>query len=551
MRNRSGFGVLLGLWLGCACGGPAMPATDVSAGDVPDVVAAAPKKYDILWVIDQSSSMVPHQRALAKALPQFLATLNGKGNVDVQTAVVTVQQIADTASATGVSVKKVGAFNQQPATSFPPNAMERYLAPCSLPMPNDVTTPSAQCRDGFDFAFTEGKAWVAPATSWLKADADDPPGQATAPPYGDVVKHYAPNLPGKDLSPSNEWRCSAAGFSANGSFTGGCHRHCSSDKECQDVYGDATMICYTPGGAAGAPTTSGCMVPPDTKGCPEVAPAILDNDHLDLFRCIATVGGAPSQLSGFEGGLRSAWIALDPVGANCPDATHCQNTQFIRPDATLVVVFVSDDDDCSVSLDYSLDDPDVKVWLPMEDWGRCQSLGDAVGGNTALNEGNCLYVKSKQVKPDAYKCPGDCAALDAACLAEAAAHVAANARVDKRIAAVAEFAAKFKSLKAKPEQLIVAAISGDSADAQFVGGQQLPASAQVRTDRAAYFRAMRVNGVAKAGPSMCASATAVSGYGSRYFQLAALLGDNGWAANLCDDLPGALAEFAAFLADKP
>ena len=103
MRKRRSFWVALGFWLGTACGGPATPATDVSAGDVPDVVAAASKKYDILWVIDHSSSMAQHQRALVKALPQFIATLKGKGNVDVQTAVVTVQQIADSASATGAN----------------------------------------------------------------------------------------------------------------------------------------------------------------------------------------------------------------------------------------------------------------------------------------------------------------------------------------------------------------------------------------------------------------------------------------------------------------
>ncbi len=574
------------LWL-AACG---VSAPSSSVLD-PAATQSTVRKFDFLWVIDHSSSMAKHQRALGAGIGNFVAALKAKGEIDVQMAVVTVQQIPDLPNATGVTVKDIGAFNTTAATAFPPNAIAHYRAPCFVDGAADPTAPSAQCHDGFDYAFTQGKNWQAPATSLLKSAVGDPPGQPTAPPYGDVVKHYAPNLPGTDTSPINEWRCvqpTAANevTNSNGSVNSYCQRHCTTDKECQDVFAEPSMICYTPGGPSGDSTTSGCMLPPATKNCPAphdntgaacetdatcpslnhcvdhggvksctpYLPAVIDSHHMGLFHCIATVGVSSSQQSTVEGGMRSAWLALDPAGPHCQDAANCQNLQLIREGATLVIVFLSDDDDCSMAPNvYAYGDlPFYRGLFPSDQWGLCQLLGDAAGDNAALNEGNCLYIKAKQAAPDAYKCPSDCDAQDTSCLAQAAKNVEANKAVDSRFGTVADYAAQFASLKEKPQQLIIAAITGDSPDAEFVGGKQPPASAQVRTDRAVYNRAVREAGYAHRSPYICGSAFSESGYGSRYLQLAASFGDNGWAANLCaDDLGATLTDLATFLANHP
>ena len=584
-----GFGLAGMLALGaCGAKAPAVPGPDASAD-----VSAGVRKLDFLWVIDHSTSMCAHQRDLASGAATFLATLNAQYNVDAQMAVVTVQQVADPAAATGVTVKKIGEFNHTAATSFPPNCIEQYRAPCFVDGPSDVTTPSEQCRDGFNFQFTAGTNYQLPATSLLAARMPPDPladstGQAqhAGPPYGDVVQHYGPHLAAADTSPINEWGCLqptslSQVTNDNGSTNASCRRHCTpgDDATCKNLFGDKA-ICYTP---SGNPASSGCMLPPETADCPtpDKLPSVLHNDQLDLFHCIATVGASSTQQAGFEGGLRSAWMALNPAGPNCPDGPvlvndqgysvknpACQYAQLVRDDATLVIVVVSDDDDCSVDLNLSLETgPALNALLPKEDWGKCQSLGDAVGGNRRLNEGNCLYVKSKCAPsnptcpdPAKYLCPTDCAATDTACLAAAQINVDANRAVDKRFAPVSDFANRLKSLKADQGKVIFAAISGDSAARAYAGGQPVTDAAgkpvadeaQQAVDAALYYKAKRHNIASKQTPYVCAGAKGEAGYGSRYIEMANAFGQNGYFGNICgDDLGATLDDFAAFLLTRP
>ncbi len=535
-----------------ACSSPAVPAAaDAESGEA-TVAAAGPKKYDILWVIDHTVSMGDHQHGLTKAIPQFVQTLQAKGGVDVRTAVVTVQQMADPASAYGINVKQIGAFRHEAALSLPPVAAERFIAPCYVDGPVDATTPSAQCRDGFDFAYVAGVNYQAPATSLLKTGS-------AVPPYGDVVKHYAQSLPGKDVASTNAWRCAQPNLAAgvnndNGSTNSHCWLNCGTDAECQQLFQDPKLICYTPGGPTGDIELSSCMLPPDTKDCPpaDELPAVLGNGQLSLLRCNAAVGISSTQPSTVEGGLRSAWLALDPAGPNCPDAAHCQNQQLLRDDATLVLVFISDEDDCSVALDQPLPDAWTDTpFSPHDSWSNCQFVGDAAGGDPAVAEAVCLSHKHKLADPAGYRCPSDCTPTDAGCVAEAAKHVADSKQFDKRFGAVADFLEKFKTLKAKPEQLVVAAITGDSPDQAFPGGQQAALTAQVHTDRVMFLASALGQNASSRVPHVCQSATTQAGYGSRYLQLAAAVGANGWAANLCDDLPTTLTNFATFLANRP
>ncbi len=543
MRENAWISVLICV---LACGSPAvtLPVTGADAS-ADGVSASVAKKYDILWVIDHSASMAQHQHALTDAIPQFVKQIQAAGTLDVQSAVVTVQQIADSPSAVGATVKQIGAFRHEPVLNLPPTAVEQFVAPCYVDGPSGGTTPSEQCKVGFDFTFQAGTNYQLPATSLVHD--------------GNVTLHFASLVAASDMSPTNEWRCNQVGNAGlvtnlNGSVNGGCWRHCATDKECQDVFGDPAFICYTPGGANGDPATAGCTLPPQTANCPspDKLPPILPNNQLDLLRCTAAVGVSSSPQSGFEGGFRSAWSALDPQGPNCADANHCQNTQFIRADATLVLIFLSDSDDCSVVADKSLDDPNaLDAWLPKEDWQVCQLLGDAAGGNVALNEARCRYLQAKDATPTTFPCPGDCAAGDAPCEQTAAANVAKNALVDARFATVEDYRLKFQTLKADPQQLIVAAISGDSPIVSYANGAQPAETAQVHVDRVMFEQAAMKDNWAKASPYICRSPTAPSQYGSRYLQLAAALGANGWAGNLCDDLGVTLGKFATFLATRP
>jgi hypothetical protein len=576
-----------------ACGAQVpVDITGVAEADATADATVSVRKYDFLWVIDHSASMARQQRALANAEKSFLAALNANGQIDAQMAVVTVQQVADPPSASGVTVQKIGAFNHTPATSLPSNAMVHFNAPCFVDGPIDASTPSAQCRDGFDFQFVAGKSYDPPATSFLNLDADDPPSDQQGPPYGDILKHYGPFTAAKDLSPTNEWRCTQPGAQSqvtnlNGSVNSTCARHCTADAECQSVFGEPSMSCNVYGGD---PSQGRCTFGPPTADCPtaDKLPAVLHDADLNLFHCIATVGVSSTPQAGFEGGLRSAWVALDPNGANCPggqfvldasgkqqiDATTgkpianpaCQYAQLVRPDATLVIVVVSDDDDCSVDLNLSLanetqdDKKALSELLPKEDWDRCQIFGDATGGNQRLNEGNCMYVKTKKAVPADYKCPADCQPSDAVCLAEAATHVAANRAVDKRFAAVSDFVNKFKGLKSDPAQVIFAAVSGDSRAQMYkdgkvvtdAAGKPVPDEAQKGIESAVYYWAKRQNIASKQTPRICQTTRTSSGYGSRYLDMVHAFGQNGYFGNICDDDLGAtLVDFATYLAKKP
>ncbi|MGK0362345.1 MAG: hypothetical protein ACI9U2_004666, partial [Bradymonadia bacterium] len=109
---------------------------------------------------------------------------------------------------------------------------------------------------------------------------------------------------------------------------------------------------------------------PNTADCPDDLPAILRsgpdgnlNDAADLelkFRCLATLGTGGD---GIEMGLESMRRALSCSGPNAASFGPCcrldgtydpscapepgEEPDFLRPDAILAVVFISDEDDCS------------------------------------------------------------------------------------------------------------------------------------------------------------------------------------------------------------
>jgi len=383
-----------------------------------------------------------------------------------------------------------------------------------------------------------------------------------------------------------DWRCKGPSSSDmsppldkyvandNCSFNSYCWKHCdvtkagqaAADQECRNMYepnvpkDKQRMVCYVPGSTTNE--SAGCMFPPDTGDCPppDLLPPVLDNKHLNLFHCNAMVGASQTQESSFEGGFRAAWMALDPNGPNCQhDASGkptaaCQYKQLVRDGAYLIVVFVSNDDECSVNLNSSLDistkalkdklygnGADIVGWLPKDDMKKCQQLGDAVGGNEALNEGYCEYRKSKD---PSILCPSNCRGKTGAdwdaCMVPVRAMAVAKGfrRVDARFAPVSEFVNRFKSLKPDPSHVLVASITGDAlpvaATATTDEGKAAQVRDQQRWDQATYFRSLIRNVANGQSPYICAGAKGgTSGFGSRYIQLAQGFGANGLVESIC------------------
>ena len=95
-------------------------------------------------------------------------------------------------------------------------------------------------------------------------------------------------------------------------------------------------------------------------GCNAATPSDAVNCVKTAFSCIAELG---IEGCGFEMQLESARLALDP-GANV-------NPNFLRPDAFLAIVFITDEDDCSAR--------DVQLFSP-----ALQGLTDPLGPLTSF-----------------------------------------------------------------------------------------------------------------------------------------------------------------------
>lgn len=495
-----------------------------------------PIKLDFLWVIDHSPSMCQEQRDLTAGFSKFIEGLQAAGQVDAQMAVVTVAQLPDREPSTAI-VTKVGQFMKKPATTFPPGCRERTRRGCLT---------DADCTQPF-------------TANWVLKD----PLSSMCAPDSRQEQPLAGN-PG-------DWTCAAstAAFALtnhNCSINSVCRYTCASTEECVNMFGPGAK-CVQPGGGdivkGPGVATAGCIFDPDTVDCPpanELPPVLRQSEplpqkyqtdpnrvrtQLDWFKCIATVGTGQSPEASFEGGLRSAWMALDPNGPNCPkDASgkpqaDCQYRQLVRDDAYLIIVVVSDDDDCSVRLDLPLSygtQEEVKQtqgFIPIDMWNVCQVRGDMQAANQELNEGNCVYRKMNDKN---LVCPSDCRAVTAGtpehaeCLAKAEIAMAGSRKYDARYAPVNEFVNRFRSLKSDPARVIFATITGDSL---ANGGTPVETKAIQQNDRVAYYRSMLRDIGPGQAPYICEGARGESGYGSRYMEVAKAFGDNGRISNIC------------------
>ena len=392
------------------------PTGDAGTGDT---VSTAGVAIDILFVIDNSASMCDHQQELADGFVQVLSALSG---VDFRIAVVTTDGLTD-----GLK----GAFQNRAATEFP--------FACSA-----IQTEFCVRGDA-------GDALCIEAFGGATATCDAPE------------------------KPKNITNC-------NGSLNSKCRLLCSTDAECDAalVGADAGQACTSDEAAcaykclvpSGDLQNSGCVLRPKTDACPAELPTVLDpGNAAELFPCIGVVGAEQHNNASLEQGLNAAWSALDPAGPN-PE----QATSFLRESAALLVVFVSDEDDCSVAEGAS---------LKKEQYGTCTCLPDeTIGGDL--------------VSPPAV-------------------------------------AAKLQGLKASPDMVFAIGVIGDSlattADAIAEERMAFQASkCSMCADPTAQHPLLF-------NTSMCTDGALKADLGRRYLSFLEALGDNGQVVNVCSNAP--------------
>jgi hypothetical protein len=154
----------------------------------------------------------------------------------------------------------------------------------------------------------------------------------------------------------------------------------------------------------------------------------------DVFACIAMLGESGC---GFEHQLAAAARALGADGMAPPQ----ENQGFLRPDALLAIVIVTNEDDCSAppgSGLFATTDRTLRSTLGPPTNFRCNEFGHLCNG-----------VKPPRLAPNGDA--ADVVTLDGCVSAEGAG----------MLTPIASLAAQFRSLKAFPdEQIVIAAIAG-------------------------------------------------------------------------------------------
>lgn len=447
-----------------------------------DTVEPAPVKVDLLLVVDDSTSMCEEQRTLSNMFDALAAL----GSLNLRLAVTTTNVCS--AGATG-AVR--GRFVYQPAKSLPPTCTERRVVACMT---------DADCQG--DTSLPDAQNWVCDGTT-------------------------ADNLYTCDSAPDPIvlW-----------SVRSTCRYSCTKDDDtCGATFGYGASCDY-PGGA---PTLAGCRQPLGTEACPEDGPTVLDSGVVEqylaawkggnwsgvaswtgktddevrpliwdlLFRCLTFVGADQAVCANQEQGMRAAWLALDPQGENATQAAA-----FHRADATLVVVIVSDEDDCSAPDKCSRRDPssggiltDVQCVLN-ESVARCACLRD---------ENGCLPGQDPN--------QGECEPAE--CLVEGT-FVRGNCPLEP----AGSMADNLKSLKADPAKVFFVAVTGDVIPESTTTPGTDVAAAKTR------YAECKCDKYPSRSPFtyVCSSAAGKADLGSRYHALAAAFGDNGKSVNICD-----------------
>ena len=419
-----------------------VPVWDVSPGFAVEVSQLGENEgaiqLDFLWVVDNSASMCQEQYALSQSFDIFVEQLSTYLNVDIRLAVTTTD-VPD----------HQGEFQDAPAKTYPPACVEDKVWPC---------LGDADCKKKF------GAGW-------------------------DCKAYAANKMYNKNGSVNSTCIFKCAGDSDC------CKEFCHSDEcadnescfaeKCKDApTAECTFKCRQGSGDSG----NGCLRPPATEDCPVKPSKVLSLSNADLFKCIASVQPQQSYAANMEQGLKAAWMSLDPYGVNAD-----QSSGFLRKDAYLIIVFVSDEDDCSIDEDFCSPNWDCetnddcpastkckldKRFSQLEGEERrlccgsvkkdyyniCSLLGEYKGTahhqcvydlscKDCTTDDDCDYgwycKQDKKCRPDIFS------------LTNIATYQAPPGTPIFSLTPVAEYYSKFRSLKSDPAKVLVAAITGD------------------------------------------------------------------------------------------
>jgi hypothetical protein len=208
---------------------------------------------------------------------------------------------------------------------------------------------------------------------------------------------------------------------------------------------------------------------------------------------MATVGTGQQPCGNQEQGLLAAWMALDPNGENADQARS-----FLRPDAYLLIVVVTDEEDCS----------SVPI-ISTELYPHCACLADTAGCRA---DGACGITT-----------------LD----------LGGNKKDARVLYPTSTFVNKFKTLKADPAMIVFAGIVGDvlpgTPTSPKLSDGTLPAAEDVR-ERYYDCKCQQPPTPYSALSYSCSSAQGKADLGKRYIDVAAAFGNRwGQTSNICDD----------------
>jgi hypothetical protein len=329
----------------------------------------------------------------------------------------------------------------------------------------------------------------------------------------------------------------------NGSAATACVFGCQNDNQCEGESCAQAPCAYKCASTSGAlPVENGCApVPPP---CPGSFSPVLNKDDSALFPCLAMATSSIPFQATMGQGLETAWMALDPAGSNAG-----QHKQLVRPGSVLLIIFVSNRDDCSVDEDFLALHGKIKKDLYagctlMGEFGKetCTADADCQAGWHCLDDGRCTAETHTPLLFDgAYP-----------------------------LASVDKYVQRFRSLKENPDDVYVAALVGDGLvypddQASFISESCLmdPAlsdclaykkaaatgSAGCRADpsadgcaevsatklgciRQCFFSSMAYS----SSTYVCDGDTGSAGLGARYIRLAAGFGAHGLVANACSSI---------------
>jgi len=197
-------------------------------------------------------------------------------------------------------------------------------------------------------------------------------------------------------------------------------------------------------------------------------PPNFTGDIRDAFKCIALLG---DKGCGFESQFESVYYGLYkgslPLGSG--DGQDPDNGGFLRPDAVLAIVMVTNEDDCSVRGDSLLLNPavnsvDDKTGLGALQSYRCNEFGHLCDGappphnppGSIVTLNNCVSAEEMGKTDDGVVDPGGHADPTKGHLWPTVNNVGQNQGFTEYI----------KSYKSNPDDILVAAIAGPVADAQ-------------------------------------------------------------------------------------